>query len=99
MAVAVKILATPHCMPDPPGGTPLNFSSPTPFSQRLCSHHMLNMIARSPEDDGGDTDDIAAVILRVKLEETQTQLQLQAALARNAVLSPLEKGYLPLNSP
>jgi hypothetical protein len=88
----VPILATPHRMPDPPGGTPLNYSSPLPV--RLCSHDMFNMLARLSEDEVV-TDDIAAV--RAELEETQTQLQ--AALARNALLSPLEKGYLPLNSP
>jgi hypothetical protein len=55
---------------------------------------MFNILARLSED-GVVTDDIAAV--QAQLEETQTQLQ--AALARNALLSPLEKGYLPLNSP
>ncbi|OEU17527.1 hypothetical protein FRACYDRAFT_237946 [Fragilariopsis cylindrus CCMP1102] len=75
------VLATPHRMPDPPGSTPFNFSSPLPT--RLSSHHML---ARSSED-GVVIDDIAAV--RAELAATHTQLQ--AALARNALLSPLEK--------
>jgi hypothetical protein len=47
---------------------------------------MFNMLTRLSEV-GVVTDDIAAV--RVELEETQTQLQ--AALAWNALLSPLEK--------
>ena len=89
----VDALATPHRMPDPPGSTPINFSSPLPV--RLCSQHMFSMLSRLPED-GGVTDGIADV-LRAELEETQTQLQ--AALARNALLSPLEKGYISLNSP
>jgi hypothetical protein len=75
-------------MPDPPGGTPIN------FSLRPCSHHMVSMLARVSED-GGVIDDTAAV--RAELEETQAKLQ--ASLARNALLSPFEKGYLPLNSP
>ncbi|OEU05990.1 hypothetical protein FRACYDRAFT_257075 [Fragilariopsis cylindrus CCMP1102] len=85
------VLATPHHMPDPPGGTPFNFSSPPPT--RLGSHHMF-----STTDDiatVSTTDDIAAV--RAELAATHTQLQ--AALARNALLSPFEKGYHPLNSP
>ena len=87
------VLATPHRMPDPPGSTPINFSSPLPV--RLCSQHMFSMLSRLSED-GGVTDGITDV-LRAELEETQTQLQ--AALARNALLSPLEKGYISLNSP
>ena len=63
-------------------------------SVRLSSHHVSNMLARLSED-GGFTDDIAAV--RAELEETHAQLE--ASLARNALLSPFEKGYLPLNSP
>ena len=85
------VLATPHHMPDPPGGTPFNFSSPPPT--RLGSHHMFST-----------TDDIATVsttddIATVRAELAATHTQLQAALARNALLSPLEKGYISLNSP
>jgi hypothetical protein len=88
----VDALATPLRLPDPPGCTPLNFSSPLPV--RLSSHHVSNMLARLSED-GGFPDDIAAE--RAELEETHAQLQ--ASLARNALLSPFKKGYLPLNSP
>ena len=87
------VLATPPRIPDPPGSTPINFSSPLPV--RLCSpNHMYSTLSRLTED-GGVSDDIA--IIRAELQATHTQLQ--AASARNALLSPFEKGYLPLNSP
>ena len=85
----VDALATPLCLPDPPGGTPFNFSSPLPRKMKTID------VAPPLLEDGVVIDDIAAV--RAELEATQTQLQ--AALARNALLSPLEKGYISLNSP
>ncbi|OEU10188.1 hypothetical protein FRACYDRAFT_247805 [Fragilariopsis cylindrus CCMP1102] len=90
-SIGVDDNATPLRPPDPSGGTPFNFSSPPPT--RLGSHHMFST-----------TDDIATVsttddIATVRAELAATHTQLQAALARNALLSPFAKGYLPLNSP
>ena len=83
-AAFITYIGTPLRPPDPSGGTPFNFSSPPPTRTPLRS-----------SEHGVVIDDIAAV--RAELEATHTQLQ--AALARNALLSPFEKGYLPLNSP